>query len=131
MDLRSQCDCTGGGVASGVKRIGRFLSVLAALVLIATSVMPLVAQARGDGSDAHAHAAHGFDQGDHVDDHCPDGPGSGDLAHHAQSHAQTLATAQPAGVAVTVIGADVRFRAVHDRFPGRGEGRAPFEPPRD
>ncbi|MDP4003656.1 hypothetical protein [Methylobacterium sp. NEAU K] len=108
----------------------RFLSVLVALVLIATSVMPLVAEARGESSAAHAHAFHGIDHGDHDDDHGPDGPDPADLAHHAQSHAQTLTPAQPAGVTTTMTGADVRFQAVHDRFPGRGQGRAPFEPPR-
>jgi hypothetical protein len=120
----------GEGVASGVGRIGRFLSVVVALVLIATSVMPLVAEARGESSAAHAHALHGIDHSDHDDDHGPDGSGSGDLAHHAQSHAQTLATAHPAGVTTTLAGADVRFRVVQDTFPVRGQGRAPFEPPR-
>lgn len=119
-------------MASRVGRIGRFLSVLVALVLIATSVMPLVADARGDGAAAHAHghAFHGFDHDDHDDDHGPDGSGSGDLAHHAQSHAQTLAPAYPTNMPTTVTGADVRFQAVHDRAPGGREGRAPFEPPR-
>ena len=58
-------------------------------MLIATSVMPLVAQARGDGSGAHAHAVHGIDHDDADDGH---GSDPGDLAHHAQSHAQTLGT---------------------------------------
>ena len=94
----------GGGVASRVGRIGRFLAVLAALVLIATSVMPLVADARGDSSAAHA--------------------------HHAQSHAQTLATAYPSAMPTTVMGADVRFQVIHHLARRSREGRAPFEPPR-
>lgn len=98
-----------------------------ALLLIATSVMPLVAQARGVDPSAHVHA---FDHDDRDDDHGHDGSGPGDLAHHAQSHAQTLAPAHPTSMPTTVTGADVRFWAVHDRAPGTREGRAPFEPPR-
>ena len=80
-------------------------------MLIATSVMPLVADARGDSSAAHAH--HGFGHDDHDDGHGPDGSGTGDLAHHAQSHAQTLATACPSAMPTTVMGADVRFQVIH------------------
>ncbi|TXM95571.1 hypothetical protein [Methylobacterium sp. WL116] len=104
-----------------------------ALVLIATSVMPLVAEARGDSAAAHTqafHAFHAIDHDDHDDDHGPDGSGPGDLAHHAHSHAQTLATAYPSAMPTNVNGADVRFRAVHDRARVGREGRAPFEPPR-
>jgi len=111
-----------------VGRIGRFLAVLAALVLIATSVMPLVADARGDSSAAHAHQGFGHD--DHDDGHGPDGSGTGDLAHHAQSHAQTLATAYPSAMPTTVMGADVRFQVVQHLTRRSREGRAPFEPPR-
>ncbi len=127
-DSRSRCGRMGGGVASRVGRIGRFLAVLAALVLIATSVMPLVADARGDSSAAHAH--HGFGHDDHDDGHGPDGSGTGDLAHHAQSHAQTLATACPSAMPTTVMGADVRFQVIHHLARRSREGRAPFEPPR-
>lgn len=114
-------------MASRVGRIGRFLSVLVALVLIATSVMPLVAQARGDGSGAHAHAIHEIDHDDHDDGH---GSDPGDLAHHAQSHAQSLATAASSSVPTSLFGRDVRFPTTHDHVSANRAGRVPFEPPR-
>ncbi|MBP1181633.1 hypothetical protein [Methylobacterium sp. PvR107] len=117
-------------MASRVERIGRLLSVFVALVLIATSVMPLVAEARGVDPSAHAHAFYGIDHDDHDDGHGTDGTGAADLAHHAHSHAQTLATAQPSVPTMSVRGTDVRFRAVNHLARRTGEGRAPFEPPR-
>lgn len=105
----------------------RFLSVLVAFMLIATSVMPLVAQARGDGSGAHAHAIHGIDHDDHDDGH---GSDPGDLAHHAQSHAQSLVTAASSSVPMSVSGHDVHFATTHDHVSANRAGRVPFEPPR-
>ncbi|MET3695308.1 hypothetical protein [Methylobacterium goesingense] len=104
--------------------------MLVALVLIATSVMPLVAEARGGSLAAYTHLLHGIGHGEHDDDHGPEGSGSADLVHHTQSHVQILAFAYPTNMPKSVNAAEVRFQAVHDRAQGIRQGKAPFEPPR-
>lgn len=115
------------GDGTGVTGVRRFIAMVLALILIATSVMPLVAEARGDVSTGHVHLTPVMDL-DHDHDH--EGHDTGDLVHHAHSHAQTLVPVAQVVLPIAAYGDDVRFRAVQVRAPGSRADRAPFEPPR-
>src|SRR4051794_10265453 len=111
---RIRCGRRGWEQGRQVTWVGRFIAAAIALILVATSVMPMVVEARGDASMTHLHAVSGVGLPDPDHDLGHDDWWAGDLAHHAHAHAQLVAPAAATIMKMRIPPADLRFRIADD-----------------